>query len=143
MGYMEETTNIKRCPKCGLDKDLSEFHKNKSQYDGLNTYCKLCWLEYCKLKWQTTEKREARLKVRRNWNLKRKYGITHEDYEILLKEQGFKCKICGCTAEEAKTSAQHVGELAPMLDIDHDHQTGEVRGLLCGSCNLTLAQIEK
>ena len=56
----------------------------------------------------------------------RVYGITHADYVRLLEEQGGRCACCPTTAEET----QH-----GWLDIDHNHDTGEVRGLLCNSCN--------
>jgi hypothetical protein len=138
---MNKDTKI--CPKCGQEKNSTEFHRNKSQPDGLNTYCKVCWLDYCKLRWKNEEDRKARLKVRRNGNLKRKYGITHEDYEEMLQEQDFKCAVCLCTVEEASLFYANKGELGPMLSIDHNHMTGKVRGLLCGGCNISLAQIEK
>jgi len=59
----------------------------------------------------------------------RKYGITKEDYDSLLDNQGGLCAICG--KEETYTLA---GKPRP-LSIDHDHETGIVRGLLCNACN--------
>jgi len=56
--------------------------------------------------------------------LKRQYGITHEDYELLLKTQGGKCAICRRAPLDGVT-----------LHIDHDHVTLKIRGILCGSCN--------
>lgn len=65
----------------------------------------------------------------KNSNLKRRldmYKLSHESYEIFLEEQNYSCAIC-------KT---HISELSrSTLDIDHDHNTGIVRGLLCNSCN--------
>ena len=55
--------------------------------------------------------------------LRLKYGLTLEQYHDLLNKQGGACAICGC---ETDTRA---------LDIDHHHGTGEVRGLLCNTCN--------
>jgi hypothetical protein len=57
----------------------------------------------------------------RNTDLKAKYGITIADYEAMYERQGGKCAICG-TAEEK-------------LVVDHNHQTGKVRELLCHLCN--------
>jgi len=65
------------------------------------------------------------MKYQRNWQLKKKYNITQEDYEILLEQQNFKCAIC---KEESDKK----------LHIDHDHKTGKVRGLLCSPCNTGL-----
>ena len=60
-----------------------------------------------------------------NWNLKRTYGITLEDYNKLLEEQGGVCKICGLKDQPGKFR----------LAVDHDHKTGAVRGILCNGCN--------
>lgn len=54
----------------------------------------------------------------------RMYGIDVPDYERLLKQQGGGCAICGKKPEERRA-----------LDIDHDHKTGKVRGLLCSNHN--------
>ena len=58
----------------------------------------------------------------------RRYGITAEEYIQMWKEQGGKCKLCG-------------KELDAYLDIDHDHKTGKIRGLLCRGCNLMLDEM--
>jgi hypothetical protein len=57
---------------------------------------------------------------------KRTYGIGIVDYEAMLEEQGNCCDICGINAE-------HVSH--QQLHVDHDHDSGAVRALLCGSCN--------
>lgn len=54
----------------------------------------------------------------------RNYGIQPEDYDRMLEEQGGGCYICGKQPEERKA-----------LHIDHDHETGSVRGLLCANHN--------
>ncbi len=58
----------------------------------------------------------------------KKFGITIEKYESLLKEQGGMCALCGSPPTAKKYR----------LSIDHDHSTGIVRGLLCNKCNLGL-----
>lgn len=65
-------------------------------------------------------------KNNRNSVLKRKYGISLEEYNIRLEEQDFSCLICNGE------------EIDRQLAVDHDHKTGKVRGLLCGSCNRAL-----
>lgn len=75
---------------------------------------------------------EGRRKVR----LKGRYGITPEDYDRLLAEQGERCAICrGHVSEVAKPS-----HWAEVLCVDHCHDTGVVRGLLCNDCNLVVAR---
>ena len=66
-------------------------------------------------------------KVKENW-LKRKYGITLKDYYLLLEKQNYKCAICG--SDNPKRDK--------FFCVDHDHKTGEVRGLLCFICNTSL-----
>ena len=58
------------------------------------------------------------------------YGVTPEKYKQLLKECAGVCLIC---EKEDKTD----------LSIDHNHKTGQVRGLLCRSCNLMVGNLEK
>lgn len=55
----------------------------------------------------------------------KKYGLTEHQLMLMLQRQGGCCAICEC-------------KLSDRYDIDHDHATGEVRGLLCHSCNLGL-----
>lgn len=62
----------------------------------------------------------------RNSRLKYEYGITLEDYEIMYEEQNGVCAICEGT------------DMNRMLSVDHCHDTGRVRGLLCGTCNRAL-----
>jgi hypothetical protein len=57
-------------------------------------------------------------------HLRRKFGLTPEEYEARLAAQGGVCAICERQPAKGR-----------QLDIDHDHQTGEVRGLVCNSCN--------
>lgn len=56
--------------------------------------------------------------------IKAKYGITKEEYALLQKEQNYSCAICGELIDESSN-----------LCVDHDHETGKVRGLLCAQCN--------
>jgi hypothetical protein len=74
--------------------------------------------------------------VRRRAELKSKYGITPEDYERMFAEQGGCCAVCRRPPERAPTRS------GGYLCVDHDHVTGEVRGLLCGHCNAVLGYAE-
>jgi hypothetical protein len=66
---------------------------------------------------------------RRSLHLKQRYGLTVEDWDSIFLEQKGSCKICGT----------HQSELDRPLYVDHDHETGEVRGLLCQKCNFGIA----
>ena len=62
----------------------------------------------------------------RNYQLLAKYGLTPETYEAMLAEQDGRCAICGTTEWRSRSDHPHV---------DHCHDTGKVRGLLCRGCN--------
>jgi hypothetical protein len=64
----------------------------------------------------------------RSRQLKRKYGITIEGYNLILKEQNFSCAICKSGKPGGMGS----------FPVDHDHKTGKIRGLLCNQCNFGL-----
>lgn len=68
-------------------------------------------------------------------NLKRDYGITVDDYDQMHEEQGGVCATCGCPETE-----MFRGKVR-RLSVDHCHETGLVRGLLCGKCNKALGMI--
>lgn len=102
---------MKKCRKCGEQKPHGEFHRNKAAPDGLQYYCKAC------------QRISVNPEVRRRWHLKNRYGITVEQYDEMYERQGGRCAIC---------SAESPGRT---FDVDHDHDTGEVRGLLCNPCN--------
>lgn len=141
---------MKLCNRCNSVKSFLEFDKDKSRKDGLYPVCKICSGEAkrksnLKLKNENPElyKRKRlqyvlnyksnhpdRIKLSRlKQDLKKKYGITLNQYEKMLKLHNHKCAICG-NIETSLTSNR--------LSIDHDHKTGKVRGLLCRNCNVAL-----
>jgi len=64
----------------------------------------------------------------KDYRLKRTHGITLKERSIMLDKQGGKCAICGICE----------GDTARPFCVDHDHKTGEIRGLLCHMCNVGL-----
>lgn len=69
----------------------------------------------------------------RNFALKKKYGITLKEYNIIFINQNGLCKIC-LKPDVTKRRSTVDGNLV----VDHDHITGKVRGLLCHNCNVAL-----
>lgn len=64
----------------------------------------------------------------RSYALKTKFGLTPKQYDELLEGQSGRCAICDkCPDKEGQS-----------LAVDHDHHTGEIRGLLCRYCNYRL-----
>lgn len=62
-----------------------------------------------------------------------KYDLTPEAYAALDQAQNFRCRICG----RHKSETRH-----GVLDVDHDHDTKRIRGLLCNNCNQGLGQFK-
>ncbi len=140
---------MKRCSKCGTEKDRTDFHKDSSRRDGLCVWCKACAKKntdgyYQRNKEQVKEKArisraqmgptrlaELNREYSRRWRGRNpdysrtavlaRYGLTVETYAAMLRAQGGGCAICGSTEKR--------------LHIDHDHRTGKTRGLLCQHCN--------
>jgi hypothetical protein len=113
------------CPDCSTKKTPAEFYVDRNKVNGLSTYCKAC----CRVRARATyvanpERSKAAHKawVARNpdkvraHKAKSAYGISSADYDALARV----CVICGTDAG---------------LCVDHSHQTGRIRGLLCGPCN--------
>jgi CO dehydrogenase nickel-insertion accessory protein CooC1 len=63
--------------------------------------------------------------------LKRNFGITLHEYSLMFTEQKGKCACCGI----------HQNELTRNLAVDHDHDTGLIRGLLCSNCNTSIGKL--
>lgn len=78
--------------------------------------------------------RDERLEYAKRYRLRRDYGMTWEQFNEMLKAQHGKCGICGVLMDPpAKATKNSVA-----VTVDHDHDAGHVRGLLCYSCNLGL-----
>lgn len=119
-------SNTKECTTCLTTKNLLDFYRNTRRKDGYDSRCKECATEY-KASWVATKPEYIKLQ-RENSRLVTRYGITSEDYLKLLESQNFSCAICGNTPEEGR-------EASTKLSVDHCHESGKVRGLLCQKCN--------
>jgi ribosomal protein L36 len=73
-------------------------------------------------------------RTQRGYFFKYKYGISLEDFDLMLQKQNYKCKICGKPHVEDDKENR--------LYVDHCHKTGEIRHLLCRRCNTGLGLFE-
>jgi len=77
-------------------------------------------------------------RYQRNQDLKIRYGITLAEYDKLVSNQCGACAICGAVPCEDPDA----GRNQRFLHVDHDHETGKVRGLICASCNVALGNFK-
>jgi hypothetical protein len=116
-----------------LEKNKERIRQNSRRYY-LNNIEKFREKEK---KYRTDPKRIAyRIKYRlenkeksKDYKLKKNYGISIKDYKEMLKKQNYKCSLCN--------------KIKKSLSVDHDHDTGKVRELLCFNCNIKLGHYEK
>ena len=138
---IKEEENEKICPMCKISKNLSEYTKDKNGRKDRTTYCKKC----CKIRWNKNKERNTAThktyilnnpeKIKDTY-LKHTYGITLEEYNKFLEQQKGLCAICNRPETRKRKNKQ------PVLSVDHDHKTKEVRGLLCNKCNIGLGGFE-
>ena len=115
----------KQCQLCNVTKSLKDFHTSKTTKDGYSTYCRKCkyQLNIRSDNKRLSEDRTKFLEQRKNWNLKKTFGITIKDYYVMFNKQDKVCAIC------------HQSKVKKMLSVDHCHKTNKIRGLLCDKCN--------
>lgn len=116
------------CSVCKEEKSLSEFPVRKTHRPGKPvSQCTKCKVAYNKA-YRANNKIKV-LEIERKSKLKMTYGITLKQYDEMLERQGNKCAIC---------SAKKPGGRTKMFFVDHCHDSGNVRGLLCMRCNTGL-----
>lgn len=106
---------MKKCYMCKEILPLGEFHQDNSRPDGKSSRCKKCNTIHCRKYTQSREKHRV-------YELKYYYGMTEADYDKLVLQQKGVCAICKTNKEDR-------------LAVDHDHETGKIRELLCRTCN--------
>lgn len=153
-GMEKENHTTKTCPLCKLEKTADEFGKRKRTkkstgeiYYGLRSNCTLCERVYhqkWKGKYYAANKDEVNRKRKieraadpeKAWGImiKSRYGVTSEQYHEVLEAQGGGCGICGRPTADRKGQNR--------LHVDHDHLSGNFRGLLCARCNTALGKFD-
>ena len=117
--YELDTTLTERtCYNCKKTQDISQFCKSKHVLGGYGRECNECAIE----------RRKRYAKNHARYARKKRYGISEEKYQSMLAEQNGKCLIC-----KKKKS----------LVVDHSHNSGEIRALLCIKCNSGIGMFEE
>lgn len=112
----------KFCKSCKQEKPLNEFTPHKGHKDGYRNKCLNCHNLYIK-DWRSAN-------PSKKYHLKDRYGLSYDQYFIMLVEQNYQCKICSIHNDVKK------------LGVDHCHSTGRVRGLICQDCNFSLGRMQ-
>ena len=110
------------CPKCKCWLTIDKFYKDKIRPTGYTTYCKNCKDKMCE-------------KARQKYYFRSYFNLTIDEYDKicndLYKIQNGKCALC------------HKDFHIDYLRLDHNHETGQLRSLLCVGCNLFTGRVEK
>lgn len=126
----------KCCKRCGVEQPVTEFPRyNSGQATGYRGFCRPC-LSAKSLEYSHRNPEHTYLVIR-NRMLRHRYGIEEADYQRMFQEQHGKCAICR-TDKPTRTGKKLLTGDDHAFHVDHDHETGAVRGLLCPSCNKAL-----
>lgn len=155
-----------KCSKCGEAKRADEMARSTQRAGGLSSWCKPCkravnraWYQRNKdeirdglrvnyeanrpgrlqqMRTYRAENGELLKRAHRRWHLRTRFGLDESEFEHLLVRQNGCCAIC----RKPETAVDARSGKVRRLAIDHDHETGKVRGLLCFRCNTVLAHID-
>jgi hypothetical protein len=122
---------MKWCGTCKTMKTKSEFAKAIGQVDGLQGFCRSCG-RVKQAKWRSENRVQAN-RAAANAHRRRRLGIEPHQYDEMLAEQGGVCAICNGLCD-----IRTVTGVQKNLAVDHDHETGDIRGLLCTRCNTAI-----
>lgn len=136
---------MKKCSKCGQEKPLDGYNRQKRNKDGFSNRCKICTRQeglahyHAHKATKNPERNERRrvTKYSRKRDLQKLYGITLERYDELFAFQSGLCAIC--SRPERQLDVRYGTPI--YLAVDHDHNTGQIRGLLCSACNVAIGKM--
>jgi hypothetical protein len=133
------------CRDCGVKSGLAKLNNEELMAPYRTKEKKKDWVVANPIKVKSIKKRykdNNKLKlseyykmnkdVWREGQLKRHYGLTIEQYDDILSKQNGKCAICG--TDSCSTGKQ--------MAVDHNHETGEIRGILCAACNIGIGMMK-
>jgi len=149
---------LRTCNTCNLEKELEDFHLSIGSVHGRSRKCKSCTHQAQREYRKTESGRTAALngatshQARRKKefgaalvnhhtnmaNIRHKYGLKEAELREMLDNQKGACAICS-----SDLGTYEVNRPGRVYHIDHDHTTGQVRGLLCPACNTMLGCMEK
>jgi hypothetical protein len=123
--FDDAISDFRYCKRCDENKPLSEFQQHvRKEGKKVRYRCKKCQKEaYNRLDYKQGKSTYNRL---------RKYGIDGQQFSSLVERQKGLCKICKGSLGEGRYT-----------HVDHCHNTGKVRGILCHTCNTKLGWAEK
>jgi hypothetical protein len=119
------------CKRCAVEKSTTEFYSTPS---GHRLVCRSC------LTSETVERQRLNPEAQRWKQLKHRYGLTKENWHCLITNQKGLCPICSVIlhTEPVKRSSKRPANQAV---VDHCHETGIVRAILCHSCNVAIGHM--
>lgn len=128
---------VKKCPGCKVAQPLDHFFKTKATKHGLSVYCRACSVkkhdDWRRRNLEVVAKNAKKWRnenpvLARDHKFKSLYGLPLGEYDKMLAAQNGVCAICH------KPSTNGRGA----LHVDHCHQSGRIRGLLCHGCNVSV-----
>lgn len=132
------------CGRCNIIKDVSSFGVRSGTKRGYQYWCKSCQVCRSRETYKKRPRKSNENKVERNKDeiklnalkrmLKYRYSLDYDEYLQMYERQNKCCRICLLEYNLGGPKGLHV---------DHDHSTGEVRGLLCRNCNVALGLIKE
>ena len=114
-------STTKECRTCKVTKPLTEFYTHPNGRYGVKESCKLC-VDDKKWQWQ--------------------YGIGRKEVLQMLEDQNYECKICETEIVFGISTKDKMPKGTRRANIDHCHDTGVVRGLLCNQCNQGIGYLQ-